>query len=31
LNWYIEIVPEITHHPDYDKATELVKQLIAQG
>jgi len=28
---YIEIVPEITHHPDYDKATEVVKQLIAQG
>ncbi len=28
---YIEIVPEMTHHPDYDKATEVVKQLIAQG
>jgi len=28
---YIEIVPEVTHHPDYDKTTEVVKQLIAQG
>lgn len=26
---YIEIVSEITHHPDYDKATEVVRQLIA--
>lgn len=28
---YIEIVPEITHHPNYDKATEMVRELIAQG
>ena len=25
---YIEIVPEITNHPDYDKALEVVKSLI---
>jgi len=25
---YIEIVPEITRHPDYDKAARMVKQLI---
>lgn len=25
---YIEIVPEVTNHPDYDKALEMVKQLI---
>ena len=24
---YIEIVPEMTHHPDYEKAIELVKSL----
>lgn len=24
----IEIVPEITRHPDYDKAARMVKQLI---
>jgi len=26
---YIEIVPEITSHPDYDKAIEMVKRIIA--
>lgn len=26
---YIEIVPEITNHPDYDKAIENVKKLLA--
>ena len=25
---YIEIVPEITRHPDYDKVARMVKQLI---
>ena len=25
---YIEIVPEMTNHPDYDKALEMVKKLI---
>lgn len=25
---YIETVPEITRHPDYDKAARMVKQLI---
>jgi len=24
---YIEIVPEMTNHPDYDKALEMVKKL----
>jgi len=27
----VEIVPEIIHHADYEKATEVAKQLIAQG
>lgn len=27
---YMEIVPEITHHPDYDKAMKMVKKLIAE-
>jgi len=31
VNCSVEIVPEITHHPDYDKAIEVVKQLIAHG
>ena len=26
---YIEIVPEISNHPNYDKATEVIKQLSA--
>jgi thiol peroxidase len=25
---YIEIVPEITNHPDYEKALEVVKSLL---
>lgn len=25
---YIEIVPELTHHPDYDKALKTVKKII---
>jgi thiol peroxidase len=25
---YIEIVPEITNHPDYDKALEVVRSLL---
>ncbi len=25
---YMEIVPEITHHPDYDKALQAVKELL---
>jgi thiol peroxidase len=27
---YIEIVPEITHHPDYHKAIEMVRKLVTQ-
>jgi len=26
---YVELVPEITHHPDYDKALDAVKKLMA--
>ncbi len=25
---YIEIVPEITHHPDYDKALQMLRKLV---
>jgi len=25
---YIEVVPEITNHPDYEKAIEVVKSLL---
>jgi thiol peroxidase len=26
---YVEYVPEVTNHPDYDKALQAVKQLVS--